>query len=153
MDEQGELNYERGSRAAWLSMLGECLRHLGYDDQESQKAAWIKEREETVAALRSACDECGDNEWPYDLHLADVVKKHLVRHLNVGLGNEIPDVRKFVEEIAVKTNTEFRGAVSMFGLKTATEMFIGQRILEISGIELPDAVTPESWLPKARKST
>lgn len=81
MDEEGELNYERGNRASWLSMLGECCRQLGYDDAEVQKVAWIKEREATVAALRSACEDHGDNEWPDNLHLADVVEKHLVRHL------------------------------------------------------------------------
>ena len=80
MDKQGELNYERGNRAAWLSMLGECLRQLGYEDHETQKVAWVKEREATIAALRSACEAHGDNEWPDDLHLADVVEKHLVRH-------------------------------------------------------------------------
>lgn len=77
-----EDDYERGSRAAWAAMLGECLRQLGYDDPEFQKAAWIKEREEAVAALRDACEHHGDNDWPAELHLADVVEKHLIRHLD-----------------------------------------------------------------------
>jgi hypothetical protein len=76
-----EDDYERGSRAAWLSMLSHCLRHLGYDSPEAQKAGWILEREAAVAALRTACAEHGDNDWPVDLHLADVIEKHLMRHL------------------------------------------------------------------------
>lgn len=83
MTEKDELNYERGSRAAWLSMLGECLRQLGYEDIESQKAAWIKEREATVSALRSACERHGDNYWPNDLHLADVIEKHLMHNAQI----------------------------------------------------------------------
>lgn len=82
MTEKDELNYERGSRAAWLSMLGECLRQLGYEDIEAQKAAWVKEREATIAALRYACGKHGDNDWPNDMHLADVIGKHLVRHIS-----------------------------------------------------------------------
>lgn len=44
-------------------------------------AAWILEREATVAQLRQVCDDFGDNEWPDGLHLADVIEKHLARHL------------------------------------------------------------------------
>lgn len=40
------------------------------------------ERAETVAALRRVCDEFGDNDWPDELHLGDVVEKHLRRHLH-----------------------------------------------------------------------
>ncbi len=82
MNEQDELNYDLGSRAAWRVMLGECCRQLGYDDADVQKVAWINEREDAIAALRSACEDHGDNDWPDNLVLADVVEKHLVRYLN-----------------------------------------------------------------------
>ena len=82
MNKQDELNYERGSRSAWLTMIVMCLQQLGYSDPVCQGAAWIKEREETIAALRSACEQYGDNEWPDGLNLADVVNKHLVRNDN-----------------------------------------------------------------------
>ncbi len=78
-----ESDYERGSRQAWLSMLAECCLQLGYSDPEASKAGWIKERESTVAALRSLCEDFGDNDWPEDLSLADVVEKHLARHLHL----------------------------------------------------------------------
>jgi hypothetical protein len=41
----------------------------------------IGEREQAVASLRDICRQFGDNDWPDDLHLADVLDKHLGRHL------------------------------------------------------------------------
>src|SRR5437870_3081598 len=32
---------------------------------------------ETLAMLRIVCGELGDNDWPDDLHFADVLEKHL----------------------------------------------------------------------------
>jgi len=43
-----------------------------YDEQE---------RREIISALRDACSEIGDNDWPDDLHIADIIEKHLARHL------------------------------------------------------------------------
>lgn len=73
--------YEQGSRSAWRTMLAECLRHLGYTGDDTQKLAWIAEREDAILALRRICAEHGDNDWPEDLHLADILDKHLERHL------------------------------------------------------------------------
>ncbi len=78
MNEQA---YEQGSRTAWLAMLQTCLRHLGIDDPAAGSARWVSEREQTVSALRKVCAEHGDNEWDESLHLADVIEKHLRRHL------------------------------------------------------------------------
>lgn len=41
-----------------------------------------KERDETIAMLRHVCEEHGDNDWPDNLHLADVIEKHLWRNLD-----------------------------------------------------------------------
>ena len=81
MTEEEEKTYLKGSRMAWILMLGQCLKHLGIDDPETQHAAWVAERELTVSALRDVCGEFGDNDWPDNLHLADVVEKHLHRNL------------------------------------------------------------------------
>jgi hypothetical protein len=81
MNENQEEVYERGSRAAWASMLRTCLRSLGYDSPEAQAAKWISEREAAIAMLRQVCDEHGDNDWPDNLHLADIIEKHLWRNL------------------------------------------------------------------------
>ena len=76
-----EQDYTQGSRRAWLTMLTECVRHLGYETSEAKAAAWIVEREETVQRLRAVCAEHGDNDWDEDLHLTDVIEKHLWHHL------------------------------------------------------------------------
>lgn len=79
-----EPDYERGSRMAWSLMLQQCLQHLGYKSDEGSRIAWIVEREELVRALREICERHGDNDWPDNLHLADVIEKHLGRHLDEG---------------------------------------------------------------------
>lgn len=45
------------------------------------QAAWLIEREEAVARLRWLCEEFGDQDWDDNLHLADVIDKHLGRYL------------------------------------------------------------------------
>jgi hypothetical protein len=76
-----EADYISGSRAAWCSMLQTCLMNLGVDDPAAGAARWVLERESAVAALREAGNEFGDNDWPQELNLADVIDKHLLRHL------------------------------------------------------------------------
>lgn len=77
-----ESSYEQGNRAAWLNMLSQCLLHLGYKDSpEAAQTAWISEREQAIARLRILCDDFGDNDWDTDLHLADVIDKHLGKYL------------------------------------------------------------------------
>lgn len=76
-----ERSYDLGRRTAWLRMLDLCLRQLGVDDPEAGRARWVAERQDAVATLRRICAEHGDNDWPDDLHLADVIEKHLWSHL------------------------------------------------------------------------
>jgi hypothetical protein len=72
-------SWTAGNRAAWSRMLDECIRQLGYTDMKT--AAWIAEREAAIVALRDVCDGHGDNDWDEKLHLADIIEKHLQRHL------------------------------------------------------------------------
>lgn len=82
MTEDEELAYEAGRLAALLQLLRQILKALGRDaPQWSETARLLLEREEAVAALRTLCKEHCDNEWPDDLHLADVIDKHLGQHL------------------------------------------------------------------------
>jgi len=81
MAEAKEQVWLEGNRAAWVAMLRLCLRELGHDDPDAGKARWVLEREAVVARLRIVCREHGDNEWEDNLHLADVIEKHLARHL------------------------------------------------------------------------
>ena len=66
---------------AWMTVLSEAVRRLGYKDPEAAKVAWIAERVVAVAQLRRICEDHGDNDWPDSLHLGDVIDKHLGRHL------------------------------------------------------------------------
>lgn len=81
MNEREEAAYTRGSRMAWSMMLLQCLKNLGYDDPEAQKATWVLERENAIAQLRDVCSQFGDNDWDEMLHLGDVIEKHLGWHL------------------------------------------------------------------------
>jgi len=81
MNDDEEYAYNSGSRMAWLFMLQQCIKNLGIEDVEDQKAAWVQERELAVRALRDVCLKYGDNDWDDNLHLADVIEKHLHRNL------------------------------------------------------------------------
>ena len=74
-------SYLRGLRDAYRTMLMHTLGKLGVDDAAAGKAFWVEERERVVYALREICKEHGDNDWPDSLSLADVIEKHLGRHL------------------------------------------------------------------------
>ena len=81
MTDPEELQYTAGQRQAWLSMLNECLRQLGHEDAAVAQVRWVSEREAAVSQLRQLCASHGDNDWDERLHLADVIEKHLARHL------------------------------------------------------------------------
>ncbi len=73
MNEREEEIYIRGQDSAFRAIMSECLRHLPPNKELSLR----KERAEVVACLREICDVYGDNDWPDDLHLADVIEKHI----------------------------------------------------------------------------
>jgi hypothetical protein len=81
--EEEEPIWERGRRTAYARLLDLCLANL--DDPEMadkiRAGRLLSEREAAVVALRSLCEDFGDNDWPASLHLEDVIEKHLGRHL------------------------------------------------------------------------
>lgn len=81
----GLTEYEKGYREAThkvgRDLLMTALDLLDPNDIWRDKAALIAERMEAVAVLRRACEAHGDNDWPDDLCLGDVIEKHLLRHL------------------------------------------------------------------------
>ncbi len=77
-----ETSYLQGQRAVWVSLLGECLKNLGYRSPEAGGSSWILEREAAIAQLRTICADHGDNDWDENLHLGDIIEKHLARHLD-----------------------------------------------------------------------
>lgn len=81
-DEEKEILYEQGHKMAWRMMLQQCCKALGYDeDREAKHAAWILEREDAILSLRSLCEQFGDNDWHQNLHLSDIIDKHLLNYL------------------------------------------------------------------------
>lgn len=73
--------YLDGKRAAMIELLTIIARELR-DDPVGQLAALKTERLQAIQQLRDVCAEHGDNDWPDELHLADVIEKHLARHLD-----------------------------------------------------------------------
>lgn len=81
MTEAEERTYREGQRQAWVRVLRLACHELGYDGNGEAQARWIIEREEAVAQLRIACRNHGDTDWDDHDYLADVIEKHLARHL------------------------------------------------------------------------
>ncbi|MBE9479820.1 MAG: hypothetical protein IMY80_07625 [Chloroflexi bacterium] len=79
-----ERSYIEGRNSVLLHILEFTLRQLDIDkaDIETGHYAWIEERKSAVNQLRELCKEFGDNNWSDDLHLGDVIEKHLARHLH-----------------------------------------------------------------------
>lgn len=82
LEERLDERYLEGQRSAAVQFLRTALELLGYDSHEATPHRWIVEREAAIATLRSVCEDFGDNQWPSNLHLSDIIDKHLARHLH-----------------------------------------------------------------------
>ena len=80
MNEQEEAAYMLGRKAVLREQLSAALRGLGVDEDISREVL-IDERAAAIATLREICEEHGDNDWPDDLHLVDILTKHLADYL------------------------------------------------------------------------
>ena len=69
--------YVDGRRTALLRVIDRILLDYEIDTKTTRRARLEIERAETVSALRRLCEEHGDNDWPDDLHLGDVIEKHV----------------------------------------------------------------------------
>lgn len=72
-------------RAYLSGRMAQLLGDLSEDEDATLRrlARRETEREEAVEALREVCEAYGDNDWSPGLRLADIVEKHLHRHLRV----------------------------------------------------------------------
>lgn len=89
MNEAESKSYMRGQRKAYLELLGVALRGLGLDAApnnlaaaQHRIAALESELADARAQLRMLCEDFGDNDWEDDDHLADVIERHLGKHLH-----------------------------------------------------------------------
>lgn len=80
-DDQREENYENGKRAVYLEVIRHCYREM-MQGEEILPESYVIERTEAVQTLRHLCEEFGNNNWPDNLNLSDVIEKHLGRHLH-----------------------------------------------------------------------
>lgn len=79
-----ERGYIQGSTLSKVYLLRHLLGDLRVDvpnDPLVLLAIQVAERAETVAKLREICAIHGDNDWPDDAHLTDVLEHHLWCHL------------------------------------------------------------------------
>ena len=93
MTEKEEAAFVRGQKSIYRKLLSDALDGLSVPDAPKTKAALLNRvamlemvQAETIAALRTICEEFGDNDWDDDLHPADVIEKHLARPLRDGNG-------------------------------------------------------------------
>lgn len=73
---------QRGRRRAYLEILRVCQQDLDVRDPAVQLRKLMEEREQAISSLREICGLIGDNDWPDDLHLYDILEKHLAVHLD-----------------------------------------------------------------------
>lgn len=79
MDEKEVLAYNRGKKSVWLAILKIAQMECGMNtaDPFFQLGVLITERNEAISALREVCRIYGDNDWPDELYLSDIINKHI----------------------------------------------------------------------------
>lgn len=55
-------------------------KRLKKEADENPEHFWL-EIESIIINIVTGCGEIGDFDWPDDLHLGDVLDKHLIRHI------------------------------------------------------------------------
>ena len=84
--EAEDLAYVRGRQAAFLEIFRTVAMELDFlkDDEQikSKLSHLLQERHFAIGALREVCGRHGDNDWPDNLYLPDIIEKHLGRQLD-----------------------------------------------------------------------
>lgn len=75
-EEKQEESYNNGYRAAWLNIGKQAKSELGASEVD-----FSIERAQVIEFLRSVCLEFGDMEWDENLHIVDILNKHLFNHV------------------------------------------------------------------------
>lgn len=98
MTEKEEKIYLRGEASVYREFLGVALRGLGAEplpDDLASAQRRIARLEEELAdgrkQLRMLCDNFGDNDWEDGDHIADVIEKHLGKHLRANAVDDEDD--------------------------------------------------------------
>ena len=78
MNEAQTKLYIEGETNALKEIIVNCqhkLRGLGVELKTSEQ--FSPERVDIIKTLRSLCDEHGNNDWDENLHISDILNKHL----------------------------------------------------------------------------
>lgn len=86
--QQSEKAWAAGRRSYAAHILREAARELACEldarRPEAAVALLLAEREAAVAKLEDLCRDFGDDNWAPNLHLADIIDKHLGRYLHAA---------------------------------------------------------------------
>lgn len=77
-DEIREHAYREGRAALARELTSRLLGDLPKSHAGRTFSELALELDETRAMLRRVCEDYGDNDWPDDLYLPDVIEKHLL---------------------------------------------------------------------------
>lgn len=85
LEEQLDIAKNFGRETAYLDIINLCFERVSieYDNQDPalRMIELEKDRAAAIAALRDLCAEVGDNDWPDNLRLEDIINKHLRPYL------------------------------------------------------------------------
>lgn len=88
-----EESYNEGKRRALINLARHLCRELADCEQDPsihrRVLALEAERLEVVSCLRRLCAEYGDNDWPDDLHIVDVIERHVAWGKYASVNEEI----------------------------------------------------------------
>jgi hypothetical protein len=95
---KAEIAKARASLTQERLRLKEGQIHLEREWQKLQRAQEkiAEERRGAIAYLRRLCERWGDNDWPDDLPLAEILEDHLADHLAEGMER----VRRHMERLS-----------------------------------------------------
>ena len=79
MTEAEEVAYMQGVAQRNREILGILIRELPEDERTTD--GWRIERMDAISTLRSLCRDFGDNNWPDNLAISDIIEQHLVDYL------------------------------------------------------------------------
>jgi hypothetical protein len=105
-------------------------------------------REDVRRMLRMACEEFGDNDWPDNLHQADVIEKHLIRPIRQDFQAQEGEITSLGKQVTALREAARVALDVALGSKSWSLGMLGQeevdglrRLAEMLGVD-PDEVDP-----------
>jgi len=97
-------------------------------------------REAVVKMLRMVCEEFGDNDWPDNLHQADVIEKHLIRPIRQDLQAQEAEIAALGEQVAA-----LREELAKNAARHWTEAVEAEYLRLAARVALDVALGSKSW--------